>query len=52
MVQIGAIIQKGDELCLDGYFAIEIFIKNGHIEKFNFEGKILKIKFEHSKIAR
>ncbi|RGB33054.1 hypothetical protein C1646_669662 [Rhizophagus diaphanus] len=46
MVQIGAIVQKGEEFCLDGYFAIEIFSKNDHIEKFNFEGKILKIKFE------
>ncbi|RGB21713.1 hypothetical protein C1646_777449 [Rhizophagus diaphanus] len=45
-VQIGGIVQKGEEFCINGYFAIEIFSKNDYIEKFNFEGKILNIKFE------
>ncbi|PKK67925.1 hypothetical protein RhiirC2_782914 [Rhizophagus irregularis] len=37
LLQIGTIIQKGDEWSLDGMFALEIFAKNSSVEKFNFD---------------
>ncbi|CAB4379833.1 unnamed protein product [Rhizophagus irregularis] len=37
LLQIGAIVQKGDEWSLDGMFALEIFAKNSSVEKFNFD---------------
>ncbi|RGB35224.1 hypothetical protein C1646_759610 [Rhizophagus diaphanus] len=46
LLQIGAIIQKSDNLYLDGFFALEIFAKDSNIEKFNFEGKLLMAKNE------
>ncbi|POG80965.1 hypothetical protein GLOIN_2v1763910 [Rhizophagus irregularis DAOM 181602=DAOM 197198] len=36
-LQIGAIIQKGPDLNLDGFFGIEIFAKNSKEEKFSIE---------------
>ncbi|CAB4373413.1 unnamed protein product [Rhizophagus irregularis] len=39
LLQIGAIIQKGDEWSLD-----EIFAKNSSVEKFNFDGKLRMVK--------
>ncbi|RGB41193.1 hypothetical protein C1646_752455 [Rhizophagus diaphanus] len=46
LLQIGAILQKGEDLYLDSFFAIEMFVKNSNIEKFNFEGKLLQDKKE------
>ncbi|CAB4389429.1 unnamed protein product [Rhizophagus irregularis] len=37
LLQIGTIIQKGDEWSLDSMFALEIFAKNSSVEKFNFD---------------
>ncbi|CAB4373910.1 unnamed protein product [Rhizophagus irregularis] len=44
LLQIGAIIQKGDEWSLDGMFALEIFAKNSIVEKFNLDGKLRMVK--------
>ncbi|CAB4380688.1 unnamed protein product [Rhizophagus irregularis] len=44
LLQIGAIVQKGDEWSLDGMFALEIFAKNSSVEKFNFDGKVRMVK--------
>ncbi|CAB4400728.1 unnamed protein product [Rhizophagus irregularis] len=44
LLQIGAIIQKGDEWSLDGMFALEIFAKNSSVEKFNLDGKLRMVK--------
>ncbi|CAB4400971.1 unnamed protein product [Rhizophagus irregularis] len=44
LLQIGAIIQKGDEWSLDGMFALEIFAKNSSVEKFNLDGKLKMVK--------
>ncbi|EXX77170.1 hypothetical protein RirG_026270 [Rhizophagus irregularis DAOM 197198w] len=44
ILQVGGIIQKGSDLCLDGFFGIELFPKNSNIEKFSIEGKIVDLK--------
>ncbi|CAB4379759.1 unnamed protein product [Rhizophagus irregularis] len=44
LLQIGAIIQKGDKWSLDGMFALEIFAKNSSVEKFNLDGKLRMVK--------
>ncbi|CAB4390885.1 unnamed protein product [Rhizophagus irregularis] len=44
LLQIGVIIQKGDEWSLDGMFALEIFAKNSSVEKFNLDGKLRMVK--------
>ncbi|CAB4392059.1 unnamed protein product [Rhizophagus irregularis] len=44
LLQIGAIVQKGDEWSLNGMFALEIFAKNSSVEKFNFDGKVRMVK--------
>jgi hypothetical protein len=46
IVNVGAVIQKGDELCLDGFFGIELIPKNSDVDKFNFEGKLRFVKSE------
>ncbi|GBC19475.2 hypothetical protein GLOIN_2v1474693 [Rhizophagus irregularis DAOM 181602=DAOM 197198] len=51
ILQVGGIIQKGSDLCLDGFFGIELFPKNSNIEKFSIEGKIVKIKNERKLYA-
>ncbi|GBC20469.2 hypothetical protein GLOIN_2v1776868 [Rhizophagus irregularis DAOM 181602=DAOM 197198] len=45
-LQIGAIIQKGPDLNLDGFFGIEIFAKNSKEEKFSIEGKVSNTRNE------
>lgn len=40
IVNLGGVIQKGDDLCLDGFFGIEIIPKDSDTEKFSFEGAI------------
>ncbi|EXX67351.1 hypothetical protein RirG_115150 [Rhizophagus irregularis DAOM 197198w] len=45
-LQIGAIIQKGPDLNLDGFFGIEIFAKNSKEEKFSIEGKVCNTRNE------
>uniref|UniRef100_U9TGH3 Uncharacterized protein n=1 Tax=Rhizophagus irregularis (strain DAOM 181602 / DAOM 197198 / MUCL 43194) TaxID=747089 RepID=U9TGH3_RHIID len=45
-LQIGAIIQKGPDLNLDGFFGIEIFAKNSMEEKFSIEGKVRNTRNE------
>lgn len=46
IVNIGAVIQKGEELCLDGFFGLEIIPKSSDIDKFNFNGKLKFTKNE------
>ncbi|PKK71427.1 hypothetical protein RhiirC2_778426 [Rhizophagus irregularis] len=45
------LIQKGKELCLDGFFGIELIPKNNDVDKFNFEGKLSFVKNEHKVYA-
>ncbi|CAB4426062.1 unnamed protein product [Rhizophagus irregularis] len=35
--QIGGVIQKGDELCLDEFFGIELIPKHSDVDKFSVE---------------
>ncbi|CAB4489022.1 unnamed protein product [Rhizophagus irregularis] len=57
IVNIGAVIQKGDELCLDGFLEIELILKSSDIYKFNFDGilrtdlEIIDCLYKYSKIG-
>lgn len=44
IVNVGADIQKGRELCLNGFFGNELIPKNSDIDKFNFERKLRFVK--------
>ncbi|GBC48000.2 hypothetical protein GLOIN_2v1776868 [Rhizophagus irregularis DAOM 181602=DAOM 197198] len=46
ILQIGGVIQKGSDVSLDGFFAIEIFPKKSNIEKFCVEGRVKNIRYE------
>ncbi|PKC55507.1 hypothetical protein RhiirA1_475478 [Rhizophagus irregularis] len=48
IVNIGAVIQKGDELCLDGFLEIELILKSSDIYKFNFDGILRFVKDERN----
>ncbi|UZO04363.1 uncharacterized protein OCT59_024750 [Rhizophagus irregularis] len=50
IVNIGAVIQKGDELCLDGFLGMELIPKSSDIYKFNFDG-ILSVK-KHTYVSK
>ncbi|CAB4385426.1 unnamed protein product [Rhizophagus irregularis] len=51
IVNLGVVIQKGEELCLDGFFRLEIIPKSSDVEKFNFEGKLAFVKNERKVYA-
>ncbi|CAB4491691.1 unnamed protein product [Rhizophagus irregularis] len=51
IVNLGVVIQKGEELCLDGFFGLEIIPKSSDVEKFNFEGKLAFVKNERKVYA-
>jgi len=44
ILQVEGIIQEGTDLCLNGFFGIEVIPKNNEVNKFNFEGKIKSLK--------
>uniref|UniRef100_U9UEJ3 Uncharacterized protein n=1 Tax=Rhizophagus irregularis (strain DAOM 181602 / DAOM 197198 / MUCL 43194) TaxID=747089 RepID=U9UEJ3_RHIID len=48
IVNIGAVIQKGDELCLDGFLGMELIPKSSDIYKFNFDGILRFVKDERN----
>ncbi|PKY52659.1 hypothetical protein RhiirA4_470434 [Rhizophagus irregularis] len=48
IVNIRAVIQKGDELCLDGFLGIELIPKSSDIYKFNFDGILRFVKDERN----
>lgn len=38
IVNVGAVVQKVEDLCLDGFFGFDIIPKNSNEDKFNYEG--------------
>ncbi|GBC41415.2 uncharacterized protein OCT59_001604 [Rhizophagus irregularis] len=46
IVNMGAVIQKGNELSLYGFFGFELILKNSDVDKFSFEGKLRSVKSE------
>ncbi|RGB41182.1 hypothetical protein C1646_752443 [Rhizophagus diaphanus] len=46
-----AVIQQGEEMCLDGFFGLEIIPKSIDVDKFNFEGRFKSIKNEKKAYA-